>query len=546
VTRRRRTAARRALWILAAAAALVVTDLGTRILATNDEARFPLLAQDILARGDWLHPMVNGSPYYNKPPLQAWLIAVASWPTGGVTQLTAALPSAAAAIAAALLVWQLGRTLFGTDAGRAAALALMTMQGVFLHARLPMPDMLLTALITASLWLCTIAFRREGLRWWLVFYGLVGAAFWAKGPAGLLPLAVVVAVGVLRFGRPWWRQIALLPGLAIVVAVTAPWWALGVASDRSAFGHAIVVDQISWYLPGLPSLATVAGPFQNVVSVIFPWVMILPLVVAQALRTARGRGSERDHVVFLLVWALVTVVAVGLSHEQRLRYYLPLAPPTALLIGWWYSGAVVKRRMEQPVNWPLVFKFVAGLAVLAIAVSATRPRWRQDLRLLFPGSVWEMLFLLGAFGLMLTALILGVRFRRLAAGFSAAWITAALLLVGGYHWALARRNAAYDYPRISSSARPMLNDDVHELQAWGTPALPLAFYLGRSVTPVEAHLPLPALLPGHGSTIAVARASLLQLDRSGDLTVLGREQLGGEAVAVIRQEPRPTIDVRTP
>jgi hypothetical protein len=167
------------------------------------------------------------------------------------------------------------------------------------------------------------------------------------------------------------------------------------------------------------------------VSVVFPWVMILPLVVAQALRTARGRGSERDHVVFLLAWALVTVAVVGLSHEQRLRYYLPLAPPTALLIGWWYSGAVVKRRMEQPVNWRLVFRIVAGLAVLASAV----------------------------------------------------------------------------YPRISSSARPMLNDDVHELEVWGTPALPLAFYLGRSVTPVEAHLPLPALLPGHGSTIAVARAS---------------------------------------
>jgi 4-amino-4-deoxy-L-arabinose transferase-like glycosyltransferase len=142
-------------------------------------------------------------------------------------------------------------------------LTFTTMLGVFLHARLPLPDMLLTALIATSLWVCAIALRRQDVRWWLAFYGLVGAALWAKGPAGLLPLAVAMAVGGLRFGRDWWWRIALLPGMAIVVAVTARWWILGVASDRAAFGHAIKADQVRWYLPGLPSLATVAAPFQT-------------------------------------------------------------------------------------------------------------------------------------------------------------------------------------------------------------------------------------------------------------------------------------------
>lgn len=67
--------------------------------------------------------------YHTKSPLLAWLIALASWSIGHVTPMTAALPSAAAGIATALIVYGLGRDLFGADAGRLAALVAMTTQG---------------------------------------------------------------------------------------------------------------------------------------------------------------------------------------------------------------------------------------------------------------------------------------------------------------------------------------------------------------------------------------------------------------------------------
>jgi 4-amino-4-deoxy-L-arabinose transferase-like glycosyltransferase len=532
----RATTLRALFWIVAAALALVTTDLGGRILATNDEARFALLAQDILVRGDWLHPKVNEHAYYNKPPLQAWLIAAVSWPGGHVTQTTAVLPSAAAALAVTLSVWALGRRLFGTDAARAAALAFITMQGVFLHARLPLPDMLLLVLVTLSLWTYTLALQRGG-RYWLAFYGLVGAACWAKGVVGLLPLAVAVVDGVLRFKGDWWRRIEFPRGLVVALAVMAPWWIVAFSMDRAAVHQAIVVDQLQWYAPTLPTLASVMAPFPNVVGVVFPWVIVLPLVVAQAVRVTRGRGAERDHVVLLLAWTLVTLVLVGLSHEQRMRYYLPLAPPVALLIGWWYAGSVVKHRPEQRVRWRAYATVGVSVAVLAIAVSAVRPRWRDEVRLLIPDSTGEAVFLLAALGLMLLALALGVRFKRLATGFAVAWVGAALLLAGGYHWALVRRNAAYDYPRMYAAARPMLRD-VPELQAWGTPALPLAFYFERPVTAVKPHEALPAVPPDGAASVAVARVSLLEHDPSPGLVVVGRDRLGTEAVALVRREAR--------
>src|SRR3989442_13621586 len=79
--------------VVALSAALLGFDLGGRVLSTNDEARFPMMARDILANGHWLLPEISGVPMLNKPPLHAWLIAVVAWPTGVASQWTAAPPS---------------------------------------------------------------------------------------------------------------------------------------------------------------------------------------------------------------------------------------------------------------------------------------------------------------------------------------------------------------------------------------------------------------------------------------------------------------------
>src|SRR5262249_60939157 len=105
-------------WVVGGAAVMVGVDLGRRILTTNDEARFPLLAQDILTRGDWLFPILNGIVYHNKPILLAWLIALVSWPVGYVTQFTAVIPSAGAAVPTPPGVLAPGRRVFGGPPGQ--------------------------------------------------------------------------------------------------------------------------------------------------------------------------------------------------------------------------------------------------------------------------------------------------------------------------------------------------------------------------------------------------------------------------------------------
>src|ERR1700687_425477 len=102
------------LMLVAVVGAVVLSfNFGSRLLLTNDDTRFPILARDALVNGHWLIPvMPDGTPHIVKPPLAAWLIALASWPAGSVSVRTAVLPSLLAAIGVAPLTYWLGQPLF--------------------------------------------------------------------------------------------------------------------------------------------------------------------------------------------------------------------------------------------------------------------------------------------------------------------------------------------------------------------------------------------------------------------------------------------------
>jgi hypothetical protein len=74
------------------------------------------------------------------------------------------------------------------------------------------------------------------------------------------------------------------------------------------------------------------------------------------------------------------------------------------------------------------------------------------------------------------------------------------------------------------------------VRAWGVPALPLALYLRRTVTDVDASRPLPAPPARPASTVTIARAGLLEGRGPADVVVVGRARLGNDAVIIVRQE----------
>lgn len=339
---------------------LLFFDFGSRILATNDETRFPLLARDILAHGHWLLPELQGAAHLNKPPLTAWLIAMASWPTGLVTQSSAALPSVLAALGVILATSFIARRLFDTDVALKAGLIVLTTYGVFTLARVPMPDIALCAAFTAAMAAYVVAeFQNQGTAL-VAFYFLVGVAFWVKGPVGLLPLVVVLLDQLTTHGWLGPRRLRSTSGLVLLVLMVVPWWVLvGTAGRQQFVQDIVIIDWLRWYLPTQGwTWRQLTEPVLQTATILLPWSpLLLPAIwsAARAEDPARARQTR-----LLLVWMAAAFVLTAVSYQQRMRYYLPLCPPGALLIAVWYAGRSLHRRAAV---------FASGWMVVALGLS---------------------------------------------------------------------------------------------------------------------------------------------------------------------------------
>ena len=339
-------AGRAGLYVAVMAAVIIplyVLDPGGWVLLTNDEARSPVMARDIVSRGHWLAPTIAGRPRLNKPPLHAWLIALVSLPGGEVTPRTAALPSMIGGIGIVLGTICLGWRLFGHTVGVTAGLVASTTIGLFALAHVPLTDTTLTFAITGAV--CAFAlFEFEQRRGMLpAFYVATGLAFLAKGPVGLIPLAVALAWRLAAHG---WRGVPgllSLPGLLALALLTVPWLLLAVQTGGHEFVQTVLVQdfQSTYFGSGGRLWQRVAHPFKLAAGHLLPWVILLPLAAWAAMREPDPQHARRSRL--LIVWAVTTFVLIAISERQRWRYYLPLVPPVALLVAAWYH-----RRPARP------------------------------------------------------------------------------------------------------------------------------------------------------------------------------------------------------
>src|SRR5439155_8880948 len=205
-----------------------------------------------------------------------------------------------------------------------------------------MPDMMLCFVITAAM-AAFVAAEFSGRRLILaVFYVLLGVGFWTKGLAALLGLAIVV-VFTLRPAGEWpVRRLALPAGLLLLSLMITPWFVLGATSGGEQFVREIVmIDWVLWYLPvGLWRWRVITEPIGQTLSILLPWSPLLPFALVSAVAMeVKTRGRKAT---LLLVWLGVVFVLVGASAQQRMRYYLPLCPPAALLIAVWYHQLTLR------------------------------------------------------------------------------------------------------------------------------------------------------------------------------------------------------------
>ncbi|HET9642243.1 MAG TPA: glycosyltransferase family 39 protein [Burkholderiaceae bacterium] len=384
---------------LCALACTVAILVGTgHPLQNVNEGEYARIAQEMVHRGAWSVPTLNGLPYFEKPPLLYWIDALAFRVVGFGPRAARVAPMVGACLALASITWIALR-----HAPPRAALygpwVLLSAPIVLVLDRVLLFDLLLTGLLACAFAAFLEAWHQDRSRPWmrasLVFLAL---AMLAKG---LLPVVLYVLV-VALFAA--WERASLIRlrslvdpvAIALFLALVVPWHIAAQWQEPGFARFYFVNEHLMRFLDRrVPHDYHTGPPWHYVPRLLvgmFPWVLLLT-------RPRRIEAEAPGHVPtvrLLTAWFVVTFCFFTLSKAKGDYYLVGAAPPIALLCAIRLAEAPLPawRLALLPAAWVTLLGGVFAWAVTHPSASAMPARTPV---MLVAAAVLSMVSVIAAF-----------------------------------------------------------------------------------------------------------------------------------------------------
>lgn len=305
-------------------------------LLEPDEGRYAEIPREMLARGEWIVPKLQGQPYLDKPPLLYWSVML-SYSLFGVHDWAARLVPALAVHACILMCYGFGCRIIGERRALRGAIFLSIIPGLVGIGRVLTLDGLLTLWVSLALLSGFLRFAPGASRWMSALFTMAcGLGVLTKGPVALVLVLVPLmawkwlhpdrtqsirwqswlwfAAGIMAINLPWY----------VAVCVRQPefakyfFWKHNLERFFNPFDH----PQPFWYY----------GP------ILFAGLLPLSLLVIPLLKSmlsdrpdlVRRRSPELG---FFLMAGGFCVLFFSLSGAKLPTYILPAFPMLALTCG---------------------------------------------------------------------------------------------------------------------------------------------------------------------------------------------------------------------
>ncbi len=349
---------------------------------------------------DYRVSRINGTPYRDKPLLSYYMITVLTPITGGeVTELTARLPSALAALAAVFLLYLLGRRLYDPTTALISAFLLATSFYLVYWGRAASADVITMTGVLLSL--LFFLYHEESTHpfWFYLFFLSMAANSLTKGLLGFaLPLVVIVPYIAIR--KRWGRILNrhLLPAGLIALLIYFLPFLIDPSEEGAGRSLALVFKEnvVRFFAP-FDHQEPIYFYFYEIFLVFAPWALFLPGALRHFF--LNGEKKKEDH--FLLLYFGALFLFFTLSGSRRSYYLLPLFPAAALFVGKMWSDLTVQREKGGPLYLEVILP--GGLLALIFTTAAALLFFRPDFLRpyeVFPLHLYGVAALLAAAGVL--------------------------------------------------------------------------------------------------------------------------------------------------
>jgi 4-amino-4-deoxy-L-arabinose transferase-like glycosyltransferase len=336
----------------------------------GEESRRGRIAWEMWQNGDWIVPRIQGEPVFFRPPLQNWLIAICGMIRGEVDAAALRIPSVVAILLAVSVTYGYSRSFLSRFGAFACGLSLASLGQVLELGRLGETDALFMLFLSGSLfvWKWCENNRVSPYVGWCLSYALAALATLTKGPQAPVYFVGSVAIYCLLTGRR--RTLFSIPhlcgilaGLAVVGVWQVPYTLrMGLSDSVKLYFHDVGPRFYELSIKTV-ALHVVTYPAELLGGSLLPWSIWFVLLLSRRVR--EQLRAFRDNALYLGICIAVTFPSVWLAPLASLRYYMPLFPCVACLVGIVVEGFVNARERD---GWATFICWYQRL--LAVAMGA--------------------------------------------------------------------------------------------------------------------------------------------------------------------------------
>jgi 4-amino-4-deoxy-L-arabinose transferase-like glycosyltransferase len=358
-------------FLLLLSAAVYLGTASHPALLDDADAAHALVSREMLQRGDYAVMFIDGIRYLMKAPLHYWMVAL-DYKILGQTEFATRLPVALAMIGLTLMAFEFGRRFFSERAGLYAGLATATSAGMFMFTRIMIPEAIYALEFTAIFYLFLRGWAgslRPRVAYWSVA-ALTGCAVLTRGLIGVVfPVGVIVGFIILTRGWKRWRELHLVSGTLIFLAIAVPWHVIAELRAPGFFWSYFINEHFKRALGTRwpPDYDATPLPIWWAAHLawFFPWCVFLPLVIKQLPSPRiwwKQMTVEAQARLLLLVWFAVIFGFFSLVVGSRMEYYAFGAWPAVTIL----IGLGIARAEERRNKW--VPRLQAVLAAIGLAL----------------------------------------------------------------------------------------------------------------------------------------------------------------------------------
>ena len=406
---------RERLWLLALAAfawLIVFGRLGSSSLLDPDEAHYAQLTREMIRSRSWLVPLLDGTPFIDKPVLFHWL-QIASIRLFGDSEFALRLPSALAGISLVLVTRWLGAALFGVAVGNVAALMFVTLPLTFALANIGLFDMVYTAFLFSAVACLVVSVVDDRPRLQYAAYGLLTLAVMTKGPVALLLilLLMLAAMAVNRDLRRLVRRLHWQTGLLLVAVIASPWFVYMWTVFHQRFVRDYLLAGNLWYFTAPKAFSTRVGDstfyFRTFLGAFFPWSLVLTGYALDSASRHERRSAMPPGERLLFLWIGLVLLFFSVAGFKLDWYIFPAAPACCVLA----ARAWIRAEAEPSHPWTKTAVACAALTLVIGGGVAAATLFQIELGLDSRAVVLPVALALG--GLALLVQLILRRFQRL-------------------------------------------------------------------------------------------------------------------------------------